>query len=436
MKPVLSHSLCALALLCAFAASCFADDWPQWRGPNRDGIWRETGIRATFEPGDLKPKWTAPIGPGFSGPTVAAGRVYLTDRQGNAERVLCFESASGKPVWDYSYQAAYNRLGGYACGPRASVLIHDGLAYALGAMGHLHCLDAATGAVIWKLDLAARYQIQFPIWGIASSPIIQGDLILMQIGGADSACLVALDRKTGAERWKALDDQVNYSAPIAVDQAGRRIVIFWTGNQVVGINPADGTTCWRQPFPHLKMPLGIATPVISGDRLFVSGFYDGSLMLRLPAGELKIEKLWQRRGKSERNTDALHSIISTPILKDNVIYGVDSYGEFRALDAATGDRIWQDDSLTPHARWSTIHMVQQPAEDRVWMFNETGELMITHLSPRGVQVISRAKLLPSGDAQAPQRSVNWSHPAFARRCIFARNDDSLICVDLAAKRPG
>jgi len=180
------------------------------------------------------------------------------------------------------------------------------------------------------------------------------------------------------------------------------------------------------------MVINIATPVQSGDRLFMTAFYDGALLLKLKPNELAVEKLWRRQGKSERDTDALHSIISNPLFEGDHIYGVDSYGELRCLDAKTGDRIWENLTATPKARWSTIHMVKNG--DRVWMFNERGELLITKLSPQGFTEISRTKIINPTTVQLSQRNgVCWAPPAYANKCVFVRNDEELICVSLAAE---
>lgn len=426
-------AVACLLLTCTLA---FADDWPQWRGPTRDDVWRETGIVEHFDAATLKPKWTAPLSAGYCGPTVANGRVYVTDRvrePRSAERVHCFDAETGKPIWSHQYDCEYRIRGGYDAGPRASVLVHDGLAYSLGSMGQFICFDAATGGVKWQKDLAAEYRIRMPIWAIATSPIIDGDLIILSIGGEDEHGVVAFDGRSGQLKWHALEDQANYSAPIIITQAGQRVMVLWTADRIVGLAPQSGKLLWQYPFPHTKMPLGLATPVlVDGDKLFITGFYDGSLLLHLPTDKLAAEKVWQRRGKSEKNTDALHSIISTPMIQNGYIYGVDSYGEFRCLNLMTGDRLWQNDDITPHERWSTVHFTTNG--DKTWMFTERGELIVAKLSPKGCDVISRAKIIEPTGVQLKNRDVTWAHPAYANRCIFVRNDEKLICVDLAASR--
>lgn len=409
-----------------------ADDWPQWRGPTRDGVWRETGLVDRFAGERLEPLWRAAIGPGYSGPTVAQGRVYVTDRQTEpqpVERVLCFDAATGRPLWSHAYECRYSGVG-YPAGPRACVTVTDGRAYSLGAMGHVFCFDAADGRVLWQRALHTDYRIDMPIWGVSASPLLVGELLVLHIGGSEGACIVALDRRTGQEKWKALDERGQYATPVLVEQAGRPIVVCWTGDSVSGLAAETGRVEWRVPWRPRNMPIGVATPVLDRDRLFLTSFYDGSLLLRLKATEPAVEKIWQRVGRSERETDALHSIISTPVVLGEHIYGVDSYGELRCLDVATGDRVWENLSAVPKARWSTIHFVRNG--ERMWMFNERGELLIGRLSPSGFEELSRTKLLEPTLEQLRQRGgVCWSHPAFANRCIYARNDRELVCVSLA-----
>jgi outer membrane protein assembly factor BamB len=363
---------------------------------------------------------------------VAEGRVYVTDRvvePNQVERVHCFDSKSGQPQWSHSYDCAYRDVG-YTAGPRASVSVDDGRAYSLGSMGHLFCFDAASGKVLWNKDLNAEYKIRMPIWGIAASPLVENDLVIVQVGG-EGACLVAFDKRNGAEAWRALADQASYSAPIMIEQAGRRVLVCWTGDSVVGMDAKTGKVHWQFPFKPAKMVINVATPVFEKNRLFFTSFYDGSLMLAVSPDKLEVESLWRRMGRDEQHTDGLHSIISTPYLESDSVYGVDSYGEFRCLDAKTGQRVWESLLPTPKSRWSTIHRVKNGP--RMWMFNERGELIIATLSPQGYEELSRAKLIAPTKVQLAQRGgVCWSHPAFANRHVFARNDEELVSASLAA----
>jgi outer membrane protein assembly factor BamB len=220
---------------------------------------------------------------------------------------------------------------------------------------------------------------------------------------------------------------------VIIEQAGRRVLACWTGENVVGLDPASGEVFWKYPFRQTRMVINVPTPVIDGEKLFVTAFYDGALMLRLVPDALRVEKVWRRHGANEIQTEALHAMISTPLLDGDHVYGVDSYGQLRCLDAKSGDRIWEDLTAVPKARWATIHMVRNG--DRIWMFNERGDLIIGQLSPKGFHEISRTKLLDPTTAQLGQRGgVCWSHPAYAYRHIFARNDRELVCASLSAEQ--
>jgi outer membrane protein assembly factor BamB len=411
-------------------AESFADDWPQWRGPKRDGVWREIGIVAKFDGPQLPIRWRAKVANGYSGPTVAAGRVYITDRltePNQVERVHCFEAMTGEHIWSHTYECKYKKVG-HPDGPRASVTIDNGRAYSLGTMGHLFCFDAAKGKILWSKDPAADYQTKVPIWGIAAAPLVEDGLVMVQVGGKDNACLVAFDKFTGKEKWRALNDGASYSAPIVVRQAGRRVLVCWTAERLVGVDPASGKLYWERAFKSIQ---NVATPVVNKDFVFVSSFFDGSMLVRLDNDKVAARLVWRRKGESEKRTDSLHCCISTPILEGDYIYGVDSYGELRCLDLHTGDRIWESLEAVPRDRWANIHFIWH--RDNVWMFNERGELIISKLSPKGFSEISRTKLIDPTSGQLGRRGgVCWSHPAFAYKHVYARNDEELVCADLSA----
>jgi outer membrane protein assembly factor BamB len=286
--------------------------------------------------------------------------------------------------------------------------------------------------LLWHSRLNERFQIEIPMWGIAAAPLVYRNLVILHLGGNDGACVVALDAGTGEEVWRALADRGSYSAPIITQQAGQDVVIVWTGDNVAGLDPTDGKVHWTSPMSPSRMVIGISTPVIDQGRLFVTSFYDGAKMVALASDSLTVREAWRFRGPNEQQTEALHSIIATPILRDGYIYGVDSYGELRCLDAATGQRVWENKTATPPDRWSNIHMVQNG--DLTWMFNELGELIIARLTPAGYEELSRAKLIDPTTNQLDRRGrgVCWAHPAFANRCVFARNDRQLVCASLAA----
>ncbi len=416
-------------LLCFYIAP--AGDWPDWRGNNRDGVWNEPGVVQKFRGDTIPLKWSIPCGTGYNGPTVAGGKVYFMDRINKPEeqeRVLCLNAATGEVLWSFSYGCRYENVG-YPAGPRASVVIREGKAYSLGTMGHFFCFNAITGEVLWKCDLNREYRIRMPTWGIAATPLIAGKEIILQIGGDNGACILALDKDSGKEIWRALDDGASYSAPIIIHQAGKQVVVVWTADNLAGLDPVNGHVYWKIPFP-IKLAMAISTPVIYDNYIFVSSFYSGSLLVRLDRNKLTAEKVWLRAGESERKTDALHCVINTPFIKDGYIYGVDSYGELRCLRLETGDRVWEDLTAVRKNRWANIHFIQHG--NQTWMFNEHGELLITELSSQGLKVLSRARLIEPTTIQLNRSGtgVTWSHPAFANRHVFARNDKKLVCADL------
>jgi len=424
--------LLACYLLSTFSGFSNAEDWPQWRGVDRDGVWHATGLVEQLPQGQLPLEWSVEIGAGYSGPTVADGRVYITDRQTDggkqSERVLCLDSSSGKQLWVHTYDAPYTIS--YTAGPRASVTVDGAMAFSVGAMGHFFCLNAVTGEVIWKRDLNSEYKINMPIWGITGAPLVYKDYVIQQVSGEDGACMVAFNKSTGAEAWKSLNEKAGYSSPIVIKQADQDVLVCWTGESLSGLNPSNGAVLWSHAMPPSRMPIGIATPSVAGDLVYVSSFYDGSLMIKAPRDQVSSELLWRTVGRDEQNTESLHSMIGTPIVRDGYIYGFDSYGQMRCLEAKTGNRVWEDLTAVPVARWSTVHMVTE--SDRVWMFNERGELLITKLSPEKLTILSRAQLIEPTQTQLRQRGgVCWSHPAFAEKSVFARNDVRIVKAALA-----
>ena len=417
-----------LVLVPLLAAAAVGEDWPQWRGSQRDGVVREAGLLEELPDGPLPRAWTQPVGSGYSGPTVADGRVYLTDQvRENVERVLCFDAASGEPLWQHEYDAVYTI--GYRAGPRASVTVEGGRAFAVGAMGHFHCFDAASGEILWKRDLAVDYDAAMPIWGITASPLVYGDLVIQVAAGQGGACVVALDVATGEERWRALDEPAGYSAPIVIRQGEQDVIVCWTGASISGLEPQTGEVLWSVPMASRNMPIGVPTPVVQDDLLFVSSFYDGSMLIRFSKAEPVAEKLWHRVGRDEQHTDALHCMIGTPILKGAHIYGVDSYGELRCLDLASGDRVWEDLTAVPRNRWATIHILRHGKGEI--MLNDQGDLILARLAPDGYHETSRSHLIDPTRVQLSRgNGVVWAHPAIANGFIYARSDEELICAPL------
>jgi outer membrane protein assembly factor BamB len=381
-------------------------------------------------------RWSVPIGAGYSSPTVAAGRVYVTDYRNDSatERVLCLDWRTGVILWQVAYPCSYEGFT-YEAGPRAAVTVHDGRAYVLGAAGHLHCLDAVTGAILWRHDLRRDYRIRMPKWGIASHPLIEGDVMITQIGGEGHACVVAFDRKTGVERWQAFPDEASYAPPIAIEQAGQRLVVLALGYRLVAFDPADGALRWSHDQPKSSWPIAIPAPVVHGDLMFFTTAHAGSYLYRLARDRAAVDVIWER-GRRPRTDDTLSPVIPDPLVMNGLVIGVQVDGELRCLDLMTGKRQWETIAPMPKAWHATMHLVRAgETGDRAWIFTEQGNLILARLNAEGYHEITRARLLEPTLEQGPRgRAVTWSHPAFAYRHVFARSDRELVCADLAATR--
>ncbi|MDA8744001.1 PQQ-binding-like beta-propeller repeat protein [Rubripirellula amarantea] len=409
-----------------------AEDWPQWRGVNRDAAITDTNITDQFSDQILPRRWKVDIGAGYSGPTVAAGRVYVTDRglpdsENEIERVLCFDAKDGQLIWKHQYDSVYQI--GYRAGPRAAVTVHEGKAISVGAMGHLFCFDAVTGDILWQHDLANEYGVRMPIWGIAGSPLVVSGLVIQIAAGQNDQCVMAFDLNTGERKWHSIDERAGYSSPIVIEQAGQKVVVCYTGESVSGLDPETGNVHWRVDYPPRNMPIGVPTPAVEGNKIFVSSFYDGSLLIEFDSKSLSAKRLWHRVGIDEKNTDALHCMISGPLIKGDFVYGVDSYGELRCLDLKTGDRVWESDQAVKRSRWATIHTIQHGHNEI--MLNDQGHLILASLTPEGYKEFDRAALIKPTKLQLNRRDgVVWSHPAIADGLVYARSDTELVCASI------
>ena len=436
-----------LALLASFiiGAAGRADDWPQWLGPQRDGVWREAGLLERFPVDGPPVRWRVPISAGYSGPAVSGGRVFVMDRQlsgkanspdnafsrgripGN-ERVLCLNESDGKLLWVHEYDCSYTVS--YAAGPRTTPLISEGKVYTLGAEGNLFCLDATSGKEIWARDFKKDFGIPTPMWGFAAHPLLDGNKLICLAGG-DGSVAVAFDKESGKEIWRALSArEPGYAPPMIYEAGGKRQLIIWHPEGLNSLDPESGAVHWTERVAA-RSGLSVAIPRKLGDLLFITSFYNGSLMMRLASAKPAAARVWASKKVSEKDTDGLHTIMSTPFLEDGHIYGVCSYGQLRCLKAETGERLWETFAATTEGepvRWGNAFLVKQG--DRFFLFNEKGDLIIAKLTPAGYEEISRAHLLAPTNHDAG-RPVVWSHPAFANRSVYARNDKEIICVSLA-----
>lgn len=429
-----------------FATSlAMAADWPQWMGPNRDDVWNETGVLDVFPAAGPKVVWRTPIHGGFAGPAVARGKVYVTDYVKSAgddkpaptkrndlqgkERVLCLDARTGAELWKHEYACDYTIS--YPAGPRCTPTVDADKLYTLGAMGDLLCLDAEKGSVIWSKNFPEAYGAPLPLWGYAGHPLVYKHLLICTVGGKGSV-VVAFDKLTGQEKWKAITaSEIGYSPPTLIEAGGVTQLLIFHGDGLSSLNPDSGELYWSEPL-KTSFAMAIMAPRRGGDFLFAGGHSGRSLGLKLDAEKPAVTKAWQ----GSRDT-GLAPVSGTPFVENGIAYGIDGNGLFRAVRIDTGERLWatakpvngkDDDRRGPNEGATFV----TKNGDRFFIFGENGDLVIARLAPEKYDELSRTKLLdPVGVGLG--RAVVWSHPAYADRCVFARNDQEIVCVSLAAE---
>lgn len=439
-----------IAIVCAsIVAVCLcmtpsaAQDWPQWNGPNRDGTTAKT-VRIAL-PEQITPTWVADVGLGYSGPVIQGDRLILTDYElesgtitNNAgkrdkltgrERITCFNSKTGKQLWQHAYDRPYSVS--YPSGPRATPTIFNNRVYALGSEGDLICLEMESGEVVWQVSFSDDFGAKTPLWGHAASPLVHESNLICMVGG-EGSLVVALDLNTGEVQWKSLssaDNETGYCPPSIVNAGGTEQLMIWDPTTLHSLDPRNGKEYWSESVaPGYGM--SILPPICKGDLLFVSGEKQTSAMFRLASDRPTAELLWRGGPK-----DALYLATSNAIWKGDYIYGADiSSGALMCFEATTGDRKWQSSLPTSgsdrgrggaHASAFLIDL----GNDTL-ILSETGDLIHAALSPDGYQEISRFHALEP-TSKTMGREVVWTYPALAGQNVYVRNDKRLVCFKIA-----
>jgi outer membrane protein assembly factor BamB len=347
------------------------------------------------------------------------------------ERVLCLDEKDGHVVWTNAYDCPYTVS--YASGPRATPAVDGTRVYTVGAEGHLHCLNVADGRRVWSHDFRKEFGVKTPTWGFAGHPLVDGPRVVCLAGGEGSV-VVAFDKETGREHWRALSaKEPGYAPPMIYEFGGRRQLILWHPESVNALDPETGRLLWTHATAPIRFGMTIASPRKAGDLLFLSSFYNGSLLLRVGAD--KAVPVWESHKISEKDTDGLHTVMSTPWIQNGYIYGPCSYGQFRCLRLESGERTWETFEPTSgkSERWGHAFIVNHGEQN--FLFSERGDLIIARLTPTRYEEISRTHLVDPVNRD-PGRPVVWSHPAFANRSVYVRNDREIVCVSLAADGGG
>lgn len=412
--------------------------WPRWRGSTGMGHALPEALPAAWPAVTPSPVWRAELGTGWSSPVVAGGRVFITDRREDRERVLAFDAATGKPLWvretpvDFDPHAVGRRHGN---GPKATPLVDEDRVYAVGIAGRLACLDAATGRVVWEVNYPAEFGraeplpggrsfvrgeecvvvpigpgrgAPVPLFGYTGSPTLDGELLIAPVGGARGGTLIAFDKRTGQVRWQALAENVSYSSPVVATLAGRRTVVVMTGPRAVGLDVADGRLLWSYPF-QIMYDESIGTPVVAEDRVLFTATYEPLVCLRIVdrGGTLTAERAW--------TNDVLSSYLSSMCVVEGHVYGMNDGGEVACLSLADGRTVWTEGN---HGMYAT-----PVAAGRELLFlNERAQLLSVAADPAGFRVRGEWTLA---------RSETWTSPAVVDGALVVRGDGWLARFDWA-----
>jgi outer membrane protein assembly factor BamB len=388
------------------ASSAASPYWTDFRGPHRDGHYRERPI-LTLWPGDgLKPVWKQPVGGGYASFVIAHGRAFTIEQRDTQEVVAAYDVATGRQLWTSTWTARFHEsMGGD--GPRATPTWADGRVYALGAMGELRSLDETTGETTWRTNILEDAGASNLQWGMAAAPLIVDDTVIVVPGGGRGRSVAAYDRNTGKRAWSALDDQAAYSSPMLVTIGGVRQVLVFTASRLVGITPERGTVLWEYPW-KTDYDVNAAQPLLVGEnRIFVSsGYGAGAAVIEITgsAAAFSVREVWRNnRMKNQFTSSVLH---------EGFIYGLDE-AILACLDATTGAVKWKG------GRYGYGQVML--ASGHLIVLTEEGDLVLVRASPDSHQEIARFPAL---------NGKSWNHPAMSGGYLLVRNINDMAAFDL------
>jgi outer membrane protein assembly factor BamB len=406
----MSRAIPALALLTAFLAlpiAAPAADWPQYRGPRLDGTSSETGLARQWPADGPETLWRHDLGDGYSGMAVVDGRLYTMYGSGGDEMLVCLDAATGREIW--RLRTDDNRADGQGGGPRATPTVHGSTVYAVGAQGKLYAVEAVSGEKVWWTDLVQAFGAGVPTWGVAASPIVVGELLLLDVGGRSGYSIVAFDSTTGTVVWHAESDKAGYSTPLPVTVDGIRQALFFTATQLVSVSPADGRTFWRQPW-ETSYDVNAAMPVfLPPDRVFISSSYDrGALVLtmRRDGDGVAISEAWRSRDMKNH--------FNSSVYLDGHLYGFDD-GTLKCLDAATGEERWAQRGF---AKGSLL-----AADGHLVVLSERGVLALVEATPSAYVERARAQVLDG---------KTWTMPTLSDGVLYVRDQQEIKALKIAA----
>jgi outer membrane protein assembly factor BamB len=403
-------SALSLSLTLLAAGPAAAVDWPQFRGVNRDGVSAETDLPRSWPAEGPRVLWKRAIGEGYSGISVVGDRLYTMDSDGTTEYVVALEAGSGKEVW--RVPAGAKLVDSMGNGPRTTPTLDGGTVYAMGSHGRLLALKAADGAKIWEVDLPQAFGAKRPTWGYSGSPLIDGDLLILEVGGKDGKGVVAFEKATGKVRWGALDGDPAYSSPVMMTIGGIKqyVVPRRAGTQTVALRP-DGSVLWTHPGPSSVIAIALLIPP---DKVYVSGGDDaGAVLMRIKTegGKATVEELWKTRTMKNHFNNA--------VLVGDHLYGFDN-ATFKCLSVATGEPAWAFRGL---GKGSLL----VADGDLLIVLSDTGTLLLVKADPGAYTELARFQAM-EGKA--------WTAPALANGRLYLRDHDEIVALELKAPGAG
>jgi outer membrane protein assembly factor BamB len=382
-------------------------EWPQWRGPGRDGNVAEFSHPQTW-PDSLTQKWKVEVGTGHASPIVSDGKVYLHSRQNEQEVASCLNLGTGERLWRTAYPAPYTMnpaATGHGKGPKSTPVLHDGKLYTLGISGILSCFDADTGNLKWQKDFSSQFAQTSPIYGTAMSPLVEGELLIVHVGGHNQGALIAFDADTGDVRWSWSEDGPGYASPIVVELEGTKQIVTQTQNYCVGVSAATGEPLWRMPFTT-AYDQNIVTPVIYDGLLIFSGLEKGTMAIKVTrsGNEWSTEQVWH-------NPD-VSMYMNSPVLSGDLLFGLSHRrrGQFFCLDARSGSTLWMSDGQQGE------NAAIIAAGDVLFFLTNNSELIVVKRSAKGFEPISRYTV-----AESP----TWAHPVILGRQFLIKDATTL-----------
>lgn len=405
-----------LTLVLTAATAAFAADWPQWRGPNRDGVSKETGLLKQWPADGPKLDWKAEsLGGGYGTVSVVKGRIYGMGYRNPDEAVWCLNAADGKLIWAQPLAQANRRGKGYGDGSRCTPTVDGKYLYVVGDSGDIACMDAATGAIRWKKDMVDDFGGKVPQWGYAESPLVDGNQVIFTPGGPQ-ASLVALNKMTGEVIWKAVvpgGDGAQYASPIIANVGGQKEYVTFMQRGLVAVSAADGKFLWRYDHPA-SGTANICTPIAKGDMVFGSAAYNiGSGVVKLTPGANGVTA---EEAYFTRDLKSKHGGV---VLVGDYLYGFDDPGTLTCVEFKTGKVMWKDRSIGGNA--SVFY-----ADGMLYCRSQRGDVALVEANPQ--MYVAHGTFM-----QPDRRSQNaWAHPVVANGKMYLRDQDILFCYDVKA----